>query len=193
MDEHPKFEVEVQLDPPDTGRLVVRGEVDLATGPLLGVSLNRAVHAGCRHLVIDLTETSLLTAAGVRELVAARRHLEEEPSAEVAIAIAGPTPCVRRVIDLCGMGDLLVDAAAGGGTVEGREPGSDDEAGPAEGAGQRDHLGEPRVTQEHVALDSALVIAVRQRVGAASAVRFIEAAIARALDGPVGGDHPTDG
>ena len=48
--------------------------------------------------------------------------------------------------------------------------------------GEQGHASERPVTPEHIALDSAIIATVRQRVGVQNAVKFIEEAVQAALD-----------
>ncbi len=78
-----------------TGVLAVRGELDQATAHHVH-ALDFQGHP-LRH--IDCTGTSFISAAGVGALLA---RCEARPTTVAA------SPMVRRVIELCGLGDVLL-------------------------------------------------------------------------------------
>src|SRR5436309_297613 len=54
---------------PDLVTLHVAGDVCVVTAPVLRLALDGAIDAGARVVIVDLASTSLLTAAGVTQLV----------------------------------------------------------------------------------------------------------------------------
>jgi anti-anti-sigma factor len=84
-------------------RLVLDGELDLATAPLLARAIGREQRAD-RPVIVDLVRLRFMDSCGLRELL---RAAAEDPG----FRIAGPVGQVRRVIGLCGVGDQLARAA----------------------------------------------------------------------------------
>ena len=89
--------------------LVLRlaGEVCVASAPSLRASIERAVDAGERHLVMDLTHVTLLTAAGITELLRGARTIERVGG---RLVLAGPSALARRTLERCGLEDRLAPA-----------------------------------------------------------------------------------
>lgn len=91
--------------------LAVRGEVDLITGPPLKTRLLAHVRQTGPPLVIDLTDVSLLGAAGLTVLVTVR---EAAMAAGVALCLVGRTRPVLlplHVTGLDGVFDICPDIA----------------------------------------------------------------------------------
>jgi anti-sigma B factor antagonist len=59
--------------PPDVVVIMVRGEVDLLTGPLLLDALLAQLHGPGRQLIVDLTAVDFFGAAGLTVLATARQ------------------------------------------------------------------------------------------------------------------------
>jgi len=81
---------------PEVIVLHVRGEVDLATTPILRSHLQRLVEAG-RQVIVDLSETSYFDMSGVRFLEQTHQLLSERRCLLVAVS---PSPVVRRLFAL---------------------------------------------------------------------------------------------
>lgn len=75
--------------------VVLGGELDLAAAPLLRARVDAAT-AG-RALIIDLTETTFIDSAVLKELLRARAELAAH---DVRLVLAGVAPPVRRLLDL---------------------------------------------------------------------------------------------
>jgi len=91
----------VHLLEPGTQRpvVVVTGEIDVSSAPRFADLVALAVATGPPELVIDLTDASLLDAAGVRVIVWARMHL----AADARIVLRRPQPIVRKVLRITGV------------------------------------------------------------------------------------------
>lgn len=87
--------------------LWVRGEVDVATAPALGAIL-ASLDDGAPRVVVDLSQTTFIGAAGVHVLASARHH---RCRAGRELVLKAPSAVARRVIRLSGMGQVLVVAA----------------------------------------------------------------------------------
>ncbi len=87
----------------DVGRrtvLSVGGEIDIATAPILGAAVDRALTAGAAELWIDLAATRFLDSAGVNVLVQAKRRAHALNRRFVVIC---PRGRIRRVLEISGM------------------------------------------------------------------------------------------
>jgi anti-anti-sigma factor len=85
--------------------VVIKGELDLDTAPLLAAELERQITDGHRHLVIDLTDTVFLDSTSLGTLVRAIQPLHDEPDAAVVLAGAGGV--VARALLTSGIGQLF--------------------------------------------------------------------------------------
>jgi anti-anti-sigma factor len=95
--------------------VLVRGEVDINTVPLLTATLDEAIRRSTGAFVIDLCDVVLLGSTGVTALVRARAQLGREERELVVVCPPGPA---RRVFEVAGIEDLFAlfdsreDAAA---------------------------------------------------------------------------------
>jgi anti-sigma B factor antagonist len=85
--------------------LVLRGELDLAAAPVLRARMGEA--ASGHALVVDLTETTFVDSAILKELLRARAELDAQ---DVRLVLAGVPPPVRRLLDLTRTSELFEDA-----------------------------------------------------------------------------------
>jgi anti-anti-sigma factor len=98
-------------------RLLVRGELDLSTVPLLEDVLT-SVESWSDPLVIDLSDLSFMDCSGLCAFACAARRASEKGR---WFAITGCRPLVSRIFELTGMAGMLdgavpelVEAHAGG-------------------------------------------------------------------------------
>ena len=94
--------------------MLVRGEVDLATAPMLTEELDAAMRDGEGAFVVDLCDVSFLDSSGVSLIMRARALLGREERELVVVCPPGP---VLRIFEIAGVMDLLAlfgsrDAAA---------------------------------------------------------------------------------
>lgn len=86
-------------------RLVVRGELDLVTAPVLARHLDGAV-AGGRDLVeVDLEGVTFMDVRGVNVLIDARTALAVDGR---RLAVHAPSDAVRRTLRFCGVEAALL-------------------------------------------------------------------------------------
>jgi anti-sigma B factor antagonist len=85
--------------------LVLGGELDLAAAPVLRARLDGA--ASGHGLVADLTETTFIDSAVLKELLRARAELD---SRGVRLVLAGVPPPVRRLLELTSTSELFEEA-----------------------------------------------------------------------------------
>ena len=91
---HP-FDVSVA----DRGRVLVvrvQGEVDAATAPQVGETVNRLLGER-RSVVLDLERVDFMDLHGLAVVIRATRKARKEGG---SFAIARPAPCVRRLVGL---------------------------------------------------------------------------------------------
>jgi anti-sigma B factor antagonist len=91
---------------PGVSVIALYGELDLAAAPVLRTRVDEA--ATGRGLVIDLTETTFIDSAVLKELLRARAELAVN---DVRLVLAGVPPPVRRLLDLTRTSELFDDAA----------------------------------------------------------------------------------
>jgi anti-sigma B factor antagonist len=85
--------------------IVLRGELDLAAAPVLRARVDEAASGSA--LVIDLTETTFIDSAVLKELLRARAELAAH---DVRLVLAAVPPPVRRLLDLTRTSELFDDA-----------------------------------------------------------------------------------
>lgn len=79
--------------------LRVRGELDLATAPVLAASVDAELATSPSELVLDLTATSFLDSSGCRELAKSAKRAVGVGAAVVVVCPRNNTS-VRTVLDL---------------------------------------------------------------------------------------------
>ncbi|TXJ79238.1 anti-sigma factor antagonist [Streptomyces lavendulae] len=93
--------VEVTVISSDAAIITVRGELDADTGLALQHQLAGQVVHGRRHLVLDLADVPFMDSSGLRVII---RTVNDMRNVDGSVSLAAPTPVVRRVLDLTGMG-----------------------------------------------------------------------------------------
>jgi anti-sigma B factor antagonist len=87
----------VSVDDLDRVKVVrVQGEVDAATAPRMGETLNRLLGKGER-VVLDLRDVDFMDLHGLAVMMRATRRARADGG---SFTIARPAPCVRRLIEL---------------------------------------------------------------------------------------------
>ena len=99
------FAVEVSGDP-TAPRVVVRGEIDVATSPQLRNELNALMSRGAQHITIEFSDVSFVDSSGLGVLVGTYKRLREEGSG--TIRIVGAQPSVRKVFEITGLESALL-------------------------------------------------------------------------------------
>jgi anti-anti-sigma factor len=98
-----QFACERHFVSPGHQRVVVVGEIDIATGP----QLTRALHdaqAVAQHVVLDLDGTTFIDTSGTRILIAAAAHAQATTG---TFEVVCPTVPVARLIGLLGANLVL--------------------------------------------------------------------------------------
>jgi len=84
--------------------LVLKGEVDLHTAPLLAERIAELIAAGLRPVVVDMADVTFLDSCGIDALCRAYEALDRRPE---ALVLLRPSPIVRRVLELAGVDSLF--------------------------------------------------------------------------------------
>ena len=84
--------------------VAVRGEVELATAPILADALDDAIRRSSGPFAIDLTTVDFLDSCGIQCLVRARALLGRD---DRVLALVCPPGNVRRVLELAGIVELF--------------------------------------------------------------------------------------
>jgi anti-sigma B factor antagonist len=79
-----------------TATLVITGELDLNTMPLLSERLSLILRREPRRLVVDMTRTGFMDCGSARLITGAVRSLPDAGQ----LVIRRPSPAVRRVLEL---------------------------------------------------------------------------------------------
>lgn len=84
--------------------VTLRGEHDLATRPEVAEVVAEAIAVGDVDVVMDLGRVEFMDASTVGVIVWARELLRARGQ---ALTLRAPSPCVRRVLELCDLSDLV--------------------------------------------------------------------------------------
>ena len=93
----------------------LRGQHDASTESALCLTLARAIALRGPGLVLDLTEVPVMSPSTLALIARAREYLRQRSA---SLTVRSPTAPVRRLIDACGLNDLLgpePEVAHGGG------------------------------------------------------------------------------
>ncbi len=85
--------------------VALSGELDMSTAPALSRSLSEVLDQHPQHLTVELGELAFIDSTGLTLLVRTSKRLREH---EGTLALAHPTPPVRRVLEIVGLDGLLV-------------------------------------------------------------------------------------
>jgi anti-sigma B factor antagonist len=98
---------DVQVEDADHGLavLVVGGEVDYEVSPQLKVRLMKAIKAGTRRLVLDLTDVSFIDSTAIGVIAAAVERLDEVGGGSVAVVSTHEK--VMQIFEITGLDNVL--------------------------------------------------------------------------------------
>jgi anti-sigma B factor antagonist len=85
--------------------VVVAGEIDMATAPMLERELTAAIGAGDGAVVLDLCDVTFFDSSGLRAAIVAHRDLHDQ-GRRLAVA-CDPQGHVRRTFGLAGVTEML--------------------------------------------------------------------------------------
>jgi len=96
----------------DKGRAVLslRGELDLASAPLLQAELDSSQIESASMLVLDLEELTFIDSTGLRVLLTAYEHSQGRGQ---EFAVTQGSPQVQRLLSITGVGEHLHIVAPG--------------------------------------------------------------------------------
>jgi anti-anti-sigma factor len=80
--------------------LVLRGRFDQEGAKVFWEKITKILAGGARHILLDFTEVTYISSAGLRQLVLAGKQLA---SAGGTMVLAGVTGPVREVFQICNM------------------------------------------------------------------------------------------
>lgn len=80
--------------------LVVEGDLDLATAPLLKRQLSQLLAGGCELVLLDMAGVSFIDSTAIGVLVAAARRFPHDQ-----LVLVGALPSVSAAFALCGLED----------------------------------------------------------------------------------------
>jgi anti-sigma B factor antagonist len=91
----------------ENGRAVVsvRGDIDIASAPILYAALQDAAAAATESIVADFTDVTFIDSSGVQCLLAAQRDVVRDGTTFV---VQRPRPNVALVFELLGLTEQLV-------------------------------------------------------------------------------------
>lgn len=85
--------------------VVVTGEIDMATAPMLQRELTAAIETSDGPVVLDLVDVTFFDSSGLRAAIVAHRDLIEQ-GRRLAV-VCDPEGNVRRTFALAGVADVL--------------------------------------------------------------------------------------
>jgi anti-anti-sigma factor len=100
------FRIRVEGD----ARLVVHGELDLATAPQLTAAIDAAQAAGGQRVLVDLAGVSFLDSSGISALCLALRRLAEHGAVLVLGPLSQQAETALRIVGL--EGQFVVESGA---------------------------------------------------------------------------------
>jgi len=89
--------------------LAVAGELDLATAVQFRTAVSALMGTGCRHLVVDLAETTFIDSSGIGALVWASHRLRATGG---DLVVSNPDDRVGQTLRLTGVDRVLAMAPA---------------------------------------------------------------------------------
>jgi anti-sigma B factor antagonist len=84
--------------------LVLGGELDPHTAPLLRDQIERSLGAGRVNLVLDLAGLSFIDSSGLRVIISAHKDTAERGG---HLVLRSPSPTARRLLDITGLLDHI--------------------------------------------------------------------------------------
>lgn len=105
------FNVSIESDEDGSARVVVVGEVDLQTAPVLRQTLSDAAAQGTDgDVIVDLDGVGFLDSTGLNALLGARAALRRD---DRQLRVVKASSRVQRVFEVAGVADLFADFEPG--------------------------------------------------------------------------------
>jgi anti-sigma B factor antagonist len=98
-------EVQVEDSSPDLAILAVGGEVDYEVSPQLKAHLMRAIKAGTRRLVLDLSDVTFIDSTAIGVLAGAVEKLDEAGSG--SLAVVSTHEKVMQIFEITGLDSVI--------------------------------------------------------------------------------------
>jgi anti-sigma B factor antagonist len=98
-------EVQVENAGPDLAILVVGGEVDFEVSPQLKARMMRAIKAGRRRLVLDLTDVTFIDSTAIGVIAGAVEKLDEVGGGSLAIVCTHEK--VMQIFEITGLDSVI--------------------------------------------------------------------------------------
>lgn len=98
------FEVTHEAATDAAGVVVVRGELDLSTAPVVRRRITQVIEGGAREIVVDLTESTFLDSSGLGVLVGAVKRLRPLGGRILVVATAAR---LMRTLAITGLDQVL--------------------------------------------------------------------------------------
>ncbi|GGX33893.1 STAS domain-containing protein [Streptomyces lomondensis] len=92
--------VEVELPREDVALITVDGYLDVDTATEFQAHLANQLHHGRRHFLLDLSSVPFMDSSGMNIIL---RVYQETRGNAGSVHVIGPTPAVRRILDLTGV------------------------------------------------------------------------------------------
>ena len=97
------FRIESSTDD-GTARLLLTGEVDAATAPLLDAKITEAAGSGLEEVVVDCGGLAFIDSSGLSVLVTNHKRLRE---AGLRLVVESPPPTALRLFEISGLDRVL--------------------------------------------------------------------------------------
>jgi anti-sigma B factor antagonist len=101
---HAPLKLEETATGADACTLALGGELDLATAPAFREAVGGLLGSGCRHLVVDLADTTFVDSSGLGALLWAAHRLR---AAGGDLSVVRPTAQTAELLRITGLGRLL--------------------------------------------------------------------------------------
>jgi len=92
------------IEADDEVRVLVCGDIDLASAPMLSAAIDDAASRGSGRVVVDLSAAPFIDSCGISALVRAQHHLDGWS----ALLLRSPTTQARKVFAVTGVDHLLM-------------------------------------------------------------------------------------
>jgi anti-anti-sigma factor len=94
-----QLDIQTSTLSPDRRLLVVRGDVEFRTAPLLRAAIDTAREGTGCHVTIDLAAVAFIDSSGLAVLI--------DANTQAPVTLRRPSPAVTRVIDVTGLSSTL--------------------------------------------------------------------------------------
>jgi len=113
------FALDVRVDDSTRSRLRARGELDLASAPVLAAALDEQLQSGRRYVHVDLSDVTFCDTTGLAALAGAHHAFL---SRQGSVTLIGVSARIRRLLVLTGLDHVLFAIDHGAPTSIGPAP-----------------------------------------------------------------------